>query len=140
MPVITLVIREQYADNANAVTDAENTGDLFSAGLATEANPTVQVARWSRFDDAAYSKQAHRTKDGDGNWALLDALAAWPPVADQLTADNRWGVDDRIEFEWPIGSGTVAMLAYRNKAAGYIQDDIAAAFGVTLVPLEVDDI
>ena len=138
MPVITLVARSAAVTALNALADAENNGDLFSAKLATEAAPTVEVARWAKWDSMAYGRQEARTKDPDepGAWNLHKTLAAHPAIGSQIADQGGWGPDDRMEF---TAAGKVQLLAYRNKAAGYIQDDIAAAFGVTLVPLEVPE-
>lgn len=143
---ITLVIREQYAAAANAECDEENNGDVFSAKLATAADPSGNVvARWTKFNDEAYRHQPHRTKDPDGRWALLDTLKNWTPISNQLGDGNgatRWGADDRIELynpfppSDPVKPSEIALLAYRNKTPAYIQADIAASFGTTLVPWE----
>ena len=57
----------------------------------------------------------------------------------------RWGADDRVELynpfppSDPVQASEVAMLAYRNKSAAYIQQDIEDSMGVKLVPLEVPE-
>ena len=141
MPVITLVARSAAVTALNALADAENNGDLFSAKLATEAAPTVEVARWAKWDSAAYGKQPNRTKDPDdnNNWNLHKTLAAHPVIGPQIADQGGWGPDDRMEF---VGGSPakVQLLAYRNKNASYISDDIMAAFGVRLVPLEVPEV
>ena len=137
MPQITLVARLAAVPALNALTDAENNGDLFSAGLATEASPEVEVARWAKWDTMAYSKQSDRTKDeGTGGWELHKQLAAHPLIGAQIASQNGWGADNRMEF---YANDKVQLLAYRNKNASYISDDIMAAFGVRLVPLEVPE-
>lgn len=138
--VITLVARSNVVDQLNALAQEENSGDLFSAGLATEANPTVEVARWARWDADAYEKQPQRTKDPDeGGWQLHKTLAAHPQIGSQIAEQNGWGVDDRMEFRHPT-TNQVVLLAYRNKGNAYIQSDIEASFGVKLVPLEVPEV
>lgn len=136
--VITLVARSNVVDALNALAQEENDGDLFTAALATEANPTVEVARWARWDVDAYEKQPHRTKDSnEGGWQLHKTLAADPRIGSQIADQNGWGGDDRMEF---THQSQVVLLAYRNKGNQYIQDDIEAAFGVKLVPLEVPEV
>ena len=137
--VITLVARSNVVDALNALAQDENSGDLFTAALATEANPTVEVARWARWDADAYEKQPHRTKDPvEGGWQLHKTLAAHPQIGSQIADQGGWN-DDRMEFRHPT-TNQVVLLAYRNKGAAYIQDDIETSFGVKLVSLEVEEL
>lgn len=136
--VITLVARSNVVDALNDLARAENNGDLFSAQLATEASPTVEVARWSRWDADAYEKQPQRTKDPqEGGWQLHKTLASHPQIGAQIADQNGWGADDRMEF---THNSQVVLLAYRNKTNQYIQDDIEASFGVKLVPIEIPEV